>query len=83
MYISIILIIGIWSETKCSNLVNLVAVGKKIMELTEFDKTTIVYALQCRIRQVKRTIARAEDNEGKKEMYRVILNNLRRTLDKL
>ena len=53
-----------------------------IMELTEFDKTTIVYALQCRIRQVKRTIARAEDNEGKKEEYRVILNNLRRTLGK-
>lgn len=51
------------------------------MELTEFDKTTIVYALQCRIRQVKRTIARAED-EGKKEMYREILNSLRQTLGK-
>ena len=52
------------------------------MELTEFDKTTIIYALQYRIRQVKRTIARTEDNEGKKEEYRVILNNLRRTLGK-
>ena len=52
------------------------------MELTEFDKTTIVYALQCRIRQVKRTIANARDNEGKKEEYRVILNNLRQTLGK-
>ena len=53
-----------------------------IMELTEFDKTTIVYALHCRIRQVKRTIARAEDNDGKKEMYREILNSLRQTLGK-
>ena len=53
-----------------------------IMELTEFDKTTIIYALQYRIRQVKRTIARAEDNEGKKEMYREILNSLRQTLGK-
>ena len=52
------------------------------MELTEFDKTTIVYALQCRIRQVKRTIAKAEENEGKKKEYRVILNNLRQTLGK-
>ena len=52
------------------------------MELTEFDKTTIVYALQYRIRQVKRTIVRAEDNEGKKQMYREILNALRQTLGK-
>lgn len=52
------------------------------MELTQQDKETIVYALQYRIRQVKRTIARAEGNEGKKEMYREILNSLRQTLGK-
>lgn len=52
------------------------------MELTQQDKETIVYALQCRIRQVKRIIERAEDNEGKKEMYREILNSLRQTIDK-
>ena len=52
------------------------------MELTQQDKETIVYALQCRIRNVKNLISRAK-REGKPTgTYEYVLRKLRNTIDK-
>ena len=52
------------------------------MELTQEDKDTIIYALQCRIRNVKSIISRAK-REGKPTgTYDYVLRKLRNTIDK-
>ena len=52
------------------------------MELTQEDKDTIVYALQCRIRNVKSIITRAK-REGKPTgTYEYVLRKLRNAIDK-
>ena len=52
------------------------------MELTQEDKDTIIYALQCRIRNVKSIITRAR-REGKPTgTYDYVLRKLRNTIDK-
>lgn len=52
------------------------------MELTQQDKETIVYALECRIRNVKNLISRAK-REGKPTgTYEYVLRKLRNTIDK-
>lgn len=52
------------------------------MELTQEDKDTIVYALQCKIRNVKSIITRAK-REGKPTgTYDYVLRKLRNAIDK-
>ena len=52
------------------------------MELTQEDKDTIIYALQCKIRNVKSIIARAK-REGKPTgTYDYVLRKLRKTISK-
>ena len=52
------------------------------MELTQQDKETIVYALQCSIRNVKNLISRAK-REGKPTgTYEYVLRKLRNAIDK-